>query len=105
MARLSAIARLSPSSSEHASEPHVRPVVTLHNVVFLEATSRARSSLRATSTTCSSLKTGSVVQRLVPRVLAEVPYTKIEDVEIGGPGVVKTGGGFAGGGYGCRRRS
>jgi hypothetical protein len=33
-------------------------------------------------------------------VLAEVPYSQIEDVEIGGPGLVKSGGGFTGGGFG-----
>jgi hypothetical protein len=35
-------------------------------------------------------------------VLAEVPYAQIEDVEIGGPGLVKTGGGFVGGGFGVQ---
>jgi Short C-terminal domain len=35
-----------------------------------------------------------------PRVLAAVPYSQVEDVEIGGPGLVKTGGGFVGGGFG-----
>jgi hypothetical protein len=34
-------------------------------------------------------------------VLAEVSYDEIEDVEIGGPGLVKTGGGFIGGGFGA----
>lgn len=33
-------------------------------------------------------------------VLAEVPYGQVEHVEIGGPGLVKTGGGFVGGGFG-----
>lgn len=33
-------------------------------------------------------------------VLAEVPYSQVEDVEIGGPGLVRSGGGFAGGGFG-----
>jgi hypothetical protein len=35
-----------------------------------------------------------------PTVLAAVPYSQVEDVEIGGPGLVKTGGGFVGGGFG-----
>jgi hypothetical protein len=34
------------------------------------------------------------------QMLAEVPYSQVEDVEIGGPGLVKTGGGFVGGGFG-----
>jgi hypothetical protein len=34
------------------------------------------------------------------KVLTEVPYSQVEDVEIGGPGLVKTGGGFVGGGFG-----
>ena len=34
------------------------------------------------------------------RVLADVPYSEIEDVEISGPAIVKTGGGFVGGGSG-----
>jgi hypothetical protein len=33
-------------------------------------------------------------------VLAEVPYAQVEHVEIGGPGMVKKGGGFVGGGFG-----
>jgi hypothetical protein len=35
-------------------------------------------------------------------VLTDVPYGQVEDVEIGGPGLVKTGGGFVGGGFGAR---
>lgn len=35
-------------------------------------------------------------------ILAQVPYSEVEDVEIGGPGLVKTGGGFVGGGFGAR---
>jgi hypothetical protein len=34
------------------------------------------------------------------KVLVEVLYSQVEDVEIGGPGLVKTGGGFVGGGFG-----
>lgn len=33
--------------------------------------------------------------------LAEVAYSEIEDVEIGGPGMVRSGGGFVGGGFGA----
>jgi hypothetical protein len=41
-----------------------------------------------------------VIAHRQAKVLAEVPYSQIEDVEIGGPGLVKTGGGFVGGGFG-----
>lgn len=34
-------------------------------------------------------------------VQLELPYTDVEDVEIGGPGVVRTGGRFVGGGFGA----
>jgi hypothetical protein len=34
------------------------------------------------------------------KLLAEVPYSQVEDVKIGGPGLVKTGGRFVGGGFG-----
>jgi hypothetical protein len=33
-------------------------------------------------------------------VLAEVPYGQVEHVEIGGPGLIRRGGGFVGGGFG-----
>jgi hypothetical protein len=33
--------------------------------------------------------------------LAELPYSEVEDVEIGGPGLVRSGGGFIGGGFGA----
>jgi hypothetical protein len=34
-------------------------------------------------------------------VLAEVPYGQVEHVEIGGPGLIRRGGGFVGGGFGA----
>ena len=39
------------------------------------------------------------IGRPAPR--AEVPFAQIEVVEIGGPGLVKSGGGFVGGGFGA----
>lgn len=35
------------------------------------------------------------------QMLAEIVYTDVEHVEIGGPGLVRTGGGFVGGGFGA----
>ena len=37
----------------------------------------------------------------LPRVVMEITYCDIEAVDIGGPGLVKSGGGFAGGGFGA----
>ncbi|MDQ2874356.1 MAG: SHOCT domain-containing protein [Actinomycetota bacterium] len=37
----------------------------------------------------------------LPEVLMEIPYADAEVVDIGGPGLVKSGGGFAGGGFGA----
>lgn len=34
------------------------------------------------------------------RAQVEVPYGEVEDVEIGGPGLIRSGGGFSGGGFG-----
>jgi hypothetical protein len=34
------------------------------------------------------------------QALAVLPYSEVEDIEIGGPGLVQTGGGFVGGGFG-----
>jgi hypothetical protein len=36
----------------------------------------------------------------VARVLVDVPYSDVEAVDLGGPGLVKSGGGFVGGGFG-----
>jgi hypothetical protein len=36
-----------------------------------------------------------------PTVILELPYSQVEGVEIGGPGIIKTGGGFIGGGFGA----
>ena len=41
-----------------------------------------------------------VVESKKRHVIADLPYTEIELVEVGGPGIVKTGGGFTGGGFG-----
>jgi hypothetical protein len=43
----------------------------------------------------------AVIAHRQAKVLVEVPYSQIEDMEIGGPGLVKTGGRFVGGGFGA----
>jgi hypothetical protein len=41
-----------------------------------------------------------VVEWKTRQVVTDLAYTEIELVEVGGPGIVKTGGGFVGGGFG-----
>jgi hypothetical protein len=33
--------------------------------------------------------------------LTDIPYAELEDIEIGGPGLIRSGGGFVGGGFGA----
>lgn len=77
-------------------------VASLHGVTFLggygmDAAMRARERYDARF----------IADRLVirryrrPEVVEELLYGDIEDVEIGGPGVVRSGGGFRGGGFGA----
>jgi len=42
-----------------------------------------------------------LVQFRPPAVVLELPYSQVEGVEIGGPGIIKTRGGFVGGGFGA----
>jgi Short C-terminal domain len=105
MARLRALedetARLSPSRTQEASEPRTRPLVTLHKMVYLGGYLPGAELVTGDQYHVQFLEDRLlVVQWLVTRVLAELTYTEIEDVEIGGPGIVKRGGGFVGGGFG-----
>jgi hypothetical protein len=102
MARRRALEALTPSGSQDADEPAARPLVTMHDVVLLGGYVPG-----------VELYTGKryhvpffedrllLILGLTARTQAEVPYTEVEDVEIGGPGIVKTGGGFVGGGFGA----
>lgn len=89
------------SQSHEVSESPHHPLVTLHKTVFLGGYLPGGELAVRDQYHIEFLEDRIwVVQWRAKMILAELPYTEIEDLEIGGPGVVKTGGGFAGGGFG-----
>jgi len=96
------MAMLTPADSREAGELYTRSLVTLHDVAYLGGYVPGSEILAGQRYDVPFLEDRVLVvahRRAV--VLAEVPYSEVEDVEIGGPGVVKTGGGFVGGGFGA----
>ncbi len=95
-------ARLSPDFRE-LNELDARSLASLREVAYLGGYVPVAGVFAGERYDVRFLADGLVV---VPcrqaEVLAEVPYSEVEDVEIGGPGLVKTGGGFVGGGFGAR---
>ena len=94
--------RLSPDSRE-LNELEARSIASLREVAYLGGYVPAAGIFAGERYDVRFLGDRLVV---VPcrqaGVLADVPYSEVEDVEIGGPGLVKTGGGFVGGGFGAR---
>lgn len=78
------------------------PLVTLHDVAFLGGYLPGAAIVAGNRYDVPFFADRLLV---VPwrqyEVLADVPYSEVEDVEIGGPGIVRTGGGFVGGGFGA----
>ena len=96
------MAGLSPSGSQQGNDLYTRSLVTLHDVVFLGGYVPGSEIVAGQRYDVSFLEDRFlVVARPGAQVLAEVPYNQVEDVEIGGPGIVRTGGGFVGGGFGA----
>jgi hypothetical protein len=85
-----------------ASESHTRPLITLFDAVLLGGylpdieifTGKRHHVMFFEDRFWLVLGSTSVPQ-------VAVPYSEIEDIEIGGPGIVRTGGGFVGGGLGA----
>jgi hypothetical protein len=91
-----------PSSSQEGDKPYAHPLVTLYGVILLggylpdiEMLTGKRHHVWFFDDTLWLI----LGRTSVPQVA--VPYSEIENIEIGGPGVIKTGGGFAGGGLGA----
>jgi hypothetical protein len=87
--------------SQAASELAARTFITLHEVAYLGGyipepviTAGERYDVRFLENQLA------VFACRRADALAEVPYGQVEHVEIGGPGLVKSGGGFVGGGFG-----
>jgi hypothetical protein len=95
-------ARPSPAGVREASEPLPPRLVTLRDLVLLGGyvpevdlfTGRRYHVLFFEDRLWLVLGLTAVAQ-------VAVPYSEIEDIEIGGPGLVKKGGGFVGGGLGA----
>jgi hypothetical protein len=96
------VARLSPHGSGESSGPYSRPLVTMHDVAYLGGYVPGAAISAGQRYLVPFLEDRLlVVVSGGTEVLADVPYGKVEDVEIGGPGIVKAGGGFVGGGFGA----
>jgi hypothetical protein len=89
------------SGSHGTSNSNICPLVTLHDVAYLGGYVPVTGIWPGYSYDIPFLEDRlQVLTRRHAQVLAELPYSEIEDVEIGGPGLVKGGDGFIGGGLG-----
>ena len=101
-ARETYMAKLSPPASGEMRQSYGRPLVTLQNVAFLGGYLPGAAIVAGGRYDVPFLEDRLLVAPWRQYdVLAEVPYSEVEDVEIGGPGIVRTGGGFVGGGFGA----
>jgi Short C-terminal domain len=101
-ARETYMAKLSPPASSEVPQSYGRPLVTLQNVALLGGYLPGPAIVVGRRYDVPFLEGRFLVAPWRQHeVLAEVPYSEVEDVEIGGPGIVRTGGGFVGGGFGA----
>lgn len=95
-------ARLNPASRE-VTELDAQSLASLRDVAYLGGYVPGSAMVAGQRYDARFLQDRFVVTACRrARVLADVLYAQIEDVEIGGPGLVKSGGGFVGGGFGAR---
>jgi Short C-terminal domain len=95
-------ARLNPASRE-VTELDARSLASLRDMAYLGGYVPGSAIFAGQRYDVRFLQDRLVVTACRrAKVLAGVPYAEIEDVEIGGSGLVKTGGGFTGGGFGAR---
>lgn len=95
--------RAREADSRELSELEARALVNLHEVAYLGGHVPGSAIRPGERYDVRFLEDRLMVSACrQAEVLAEVPYGQVEDVEIGGPGLVKTGGGFVGGGFGAR---
>jgi hypothetical protein len=102
-AREASVARLRTrdADSREAAELQARALVSLRGVAYLGGYVPGAAITPGGLYDVLFLLEGLVIfAHRQAKVLAGVHYTEIEDVEIGGPGLVKTGGRFVGGGFG-----
>jgi putative oligomerization/nucleic acid binding protein len=102
-ARETYMAKLSSPGSSEMQQSDRHPFVTLHNVAFLGGYLPGVAIVAGKRYDVPFLEDRLLIAPWHQyQVLVEVPYSEVEDVEIGGPGIVRTGGGFFGGGFGAR---
>jgi hypothetical protein len=86
-----------------SSRPVARSLATLREVAYLGGYVPEAGIIAGQLCDVRFLEDRLVVSQCrQTQVLAEIPYQQVEDVEIGGPGLVRSGGGFIGGGFGAR---
>jgi hypothetical protein len=78
-----------------------RPLALLHDVTYLGGYVPVTTISVGQRYSVAFLEDRLLIGgRRQTEALAALPYSEVEDVEIGGPGLVKVGGGFVGGGFG-----
>jgi hypothetical protein len=96
-----AVLRASEVESRKVSELDVRALVSLREVAYLGGYVPGSGIAAGQRYDVRFFEDRLVVfECRRAEVLAEVPYSQVEDVEIGGPGLIRTGGGFTGSGQG-----
>ena len=95
-------ARESPLDPREVNEIDTRSLVTLHDVTYLGGHVPVQAIFVGHRYDVPFLEDRLLI--VAPgraEVVAVLPYSDVENVEISGPGAVKTGGGFFGGGFGA----
>ena len=101
--RQAAAAPLSPPDSREVNELDARSLVTLHDVAYLGGYVPIPAIAVGQRYDVPFLGDRLlIVPRRRAEALAALPYSDVEDIEIGGPGLAASGGGFFGGGFGAK---
>lgn len=100
-ARAADRARLGPQVYNDIKQSYGPSLATLRSVTFLGGYLPGATLLKSSRYDLAFLKDRLLIAPWREyRVLVDIPYSEIEDVQIDGPGIVKTGRSFVGGGFG-----
>jgi hypothetical protein len=93
--------RLSPPGPREAGASDARPLAFLQDVAYLGGYVPVTAISVGQRYDVAFLEDRLLIAAChQAEALAALPYSEIEDIEIGGPGLVRSGGGFFGGGFG-----